>query len=57
MPLTRTSAYAAVNFDLNENLELYADGIYADYKQYVTNRLKRVAVAVLLARITQPRRG
>jgi outer membrane receptor protein involved in Fe transport len=31
MPLTRTSAYAAVNFDLNENLELYADGIYADY--------------------------
>ena len=31
MPLTRTSAFAAVNFDLNENLELYADGIYADY--------------------------
>jgi outer membrane receptor protein involved in Fe transport len=31
MPLTRTSAYTAVNFDLNENLELYADGIYADY--------------------------
>jgi hypothetical protein len=31
MPLTRSSAYAAVNFDLNENLELYADGIYADY--------------------------
>ena len=31
MPLTRTSAYASANFDLSEDLELYAEGIYADY--------------------------
>ena len=31
MPLTRTSAYASANFDLTDDLELYATGIYADY--------------------------
>ena len=31
MPLTRTSAYASTTFDLTEDLELYATGIYADY--------------------------
>ena len=31
MPLTRTSAYACANFELTDDLELYATGIYADY--------------------------
>ena len=31
MPLTRTSAYASATFDLTDDLELYAEGIYADY--------------------------
>ena len=31
MPLTRTSAYASGNFDLSDDFELYAEGIYADY--------------------------
>ena len=31
MPLTRTSAYASANFELTDDLELYAEGIYADY--------------------------
>ena len=31
MPLTRTSAYASANFDLTDELELYAEGMYADY--------------------------
>ena len=31
MPLKRTSAYASANFDLTDDLELYAEGIYADY--------------------------
>ena len=31
MPLTRTSAYASANFELTDDLELYAAGIYADY--------------------------
>jgi iron complex outermembrane recepter protein len=31
MPLTRKSAYASANFDLTDDLELYATGIYADY--------------------------
>jgi outer membrane receptor protein involved in Fe transport len=31
MPLKRTSAYASANFDLTDALELYAEGIYADY--------------------------
>jgi len=31
MPLTRTSAYASAQFDLTDDLELYATAIYADY--------------------------
>ncbi len=31
MPLQRTSAYASAAFDLTDDLELYAEGIYADY--------------------------
>jgi len=31
MPLTRTSAYASANFELTDDLELYGEGIYADY--------------------------
>ena len=31
MPLKRTSAYASVSFDLSDDFELYAQGIYADY--------------------------
>ena len=31
MPLTRSSAYASANFELTDDLELYATGIYADY--------------------------
>ena len=31
MPLTRTSAYASANFELTDDVELYAEGIYADY--------------------------
>jgi outer membrane receptor protein involved in Fe transport len=31
MPLKRTSAYVSAGFALTEDLELYAEGIYADY--------------------------
>ena len=31
MPLTRTSAFAAGSFHVTDDLELYAQGIYADY--------------------------
>ena len=31
MPLTRTSAYASANFEMTDDVELYAEGIYADY--------------------------
>ena len=31
MPLKRTSAYASASFDLTGDLELYGEGIYADY--------------------------
>src|SRR4029079_9162959 len=31
MPLIRTSAYASANFNLTDDLELYAEGIYVDY--------------------------
>lgn len=31
MPLTRTSVYASAKFDLTDSIELYGEGIYADY--------------------------
>ena len=31
MPLTRMSAYTSASFDLTDDLELYAQGIYGDY--------------------------
>ncbi len=31
MPLTRRSAYVSTSFELTEDFELYAEGIYADY--------------------------
>ena len=43
MPLKRTSAYASANFDLTDDLELYAEGIYADYT--VNTQLAPVAAA------------
>jgi len=52
MPLTRTSAYAAVNFDLTENLELYTDGIFADYA--VNNQFGPVVLEQVFMPPTNP---